>query len=173
MYATRVGALVGTPAYMSPEQARGDIAAVDTRSDLYSAVVLFHELLGMRHYLADKQSLETLLAGVISEEFTFFKFVGLSYPAGPPPSEYIHVFHKGLSKDPAQRFQSAGELIALIHAILEGKVPCQCPMTVTKRSYRELGRFVDRRPFVGVLVLLGIVASIVFSGIQLARIVLA
>jgi serine/threonine-protein kinase len=173
LYATRVGALVGTPAYMSPEQARGDIAAIDARSDLYSAIVLFHELLGLRHYLADKESLEALLAGIVSEELGFFKLLGLPYPAGAPPAEYVHVFVEGLSKDPAKRFQSAGALIARLHAILEGRVPVQCPITASKRSYRELGRVVDRRPWVGFAMLLGILAAIVFSGIQLARIALA
>jgi serine/threonine-protein kinase len=173
MYATRVGALVGTPAYMAPEQARGDIAAVDARSDIYSAIVLFHELLGLRHYLADRETLEALLAGIISEEFGVLKLIGLRYPGGAPPTEYLHACAKGLSKDPAERFQSAGELIARLHAILEGRVPVQCPITATKRSYRELGRVVDRRPFVGFAMLLGILAAVAFSVVQLARMALA
>jgi serine/threonine-protein kinase len=173
MYTTRVGALVGTPAYMSPEQARGDVSAVDARSDLYSAVVLFHELLGLRHYLADAGTLEAVLDGVVSERFGFRRLVGLPYPGDVPPAEYIHVFVKGLAKDPAQRFQSAGELIARLHAIFEGRVPVQCPITATKRSYRELGRVVDHRPLAGMAMLLGILAAVVFAGIQLVRIALA
>jgi serine/threonine-protein kinase len=174
MFATRIGSLIGTPAYMSPEQARGEIDKIDVRSDLYSACVLFHELLGLRHYLADKDSLEKLLAGVTSESFdSCWKLMNLKYPGAAPPAEYGHLLAKGLKKNPEERFQSAGEIIALLEQILSGRCPVQCPITLTKRSYRELGRVVDRRPFVGFFMLLGVIAAVVFAGVQLVRIGLA
>ena len=173
MYATRVGSLVGTPAYMAPEQARGDGDKIDARSDLYSAIVLFHELIGLNHYLSGKETMDALLAAVVTEEMTFFKLLGMKYPHGQPPGELIHVFVKGLQKDPAQRFQSAAELIGTLHAILEGKCAVQCHITFTKRSFRELGRVVDRRPWVGFFMMLCLVAAVVFSGVEIVRIALA
>jgi serine/threonine-protein kinase len=171
MYATRVGSLIGTPAYMSPEQARGEIDKIDVRSDLYSACVLFHELLGLRHYLADRTTLESLLEGVTSQktEFSCTQLMSLKYPGVAPPAEYAHLTAKGLRKDPAQRYQSAGELIDLVERIMSGKVPVQCPITFTKRSAREMGRVVDRWPFFGFFMLIGLVATILFAAGALVR----
>jgi serine/threonine-protein kinase len=169
MYATRIGSLIGTPAYMSPEQARGDNAKIDARSDLYSAMVVFHELLGFDHYLVGKETLEAMLDAIKSEEFGFFKLLGMPRK---PPAELTHLLAKGLQKNPVRRFQSAGELIAALHAILEGKVLVQCHITLTKRTFRELGRLVDRAPWVAFLMLIGLVAAVVFAAIQLVRITL-
>jgi serine/threonine-protein kinase len=157
---------------MSPEQARGEVDKIDVRSDLYSAMVLFHELMTGGHYLKSKDTMEALLAGVITEEFGVLKLIGMV--EGPmPPAEYMHLAAKGLNKDPAKRFQSADELVGAVHDILEGRMRVQCHVTATKRSFRELGRLVDRKPAVGVMVLLGIVAAILFSGVQLVRIAMS
>jgi serine/threonine protein kinase len=169
MYATRVGALIGTPAYMSPEQATGGATKVDARSDLYSAVVLFHELLGLEHYLSTKSTLESLLLAIKSEELGFMKLVAM---ARRPPAELLHLLEKGLRKDPARRFQSAGELIAALQAILEGRVQVQCHMTFTKRSFRELGRLADRAPWVGFATLIALAAAVVFTAVELVRLAL-
>jgi serine/threonine-protein kinase len=79
---------------------------------------------------------------------------------------------KGLKKDPAQRFQSAGELISELQAILEGKVRVQCHMTLTKRVYRELGRLADRAPWVGFATLIAVAACVVFAGVEVVRLAL-
>ena len=165
-FATRVGALIGTPAYMSPEQARGDHAKVDARSDLYSAMVLFHELLGLEHYLASKDTLPALIDAIEREDFGFFRLVEMK---NKPPAEFLHLLAKGLQKEPTARFQTAGELISSLEAILEGRVQVQCHITFTKRAFRELGRLVDRAPFVGFAALLALVAAVVFGGVELVR----
>ncbi len=170
-YATRVGSLIGTPAYMSPEQARGDNLKIDERSDIYSAVVLFHELLGFKHYLADKESMDALIAGVLGEEMTFMKLLTLGYTSGNTPrGELIHILVKGLAKDPSARYQSAAELIAMLHLVLEGRMAVQCHITFTKRTFSEMARLVDRRPLVAFFGLLGLIALVLFAGVQIIRI---
>jgi eukaryotic-like serine/threonine-protein kinase len=171
MFATQLGAILGTPAYMAPEQARGENDRLDARCDLYSAAVLFHELIGLRHYLHDADSMESLLRRVGgSEDPTFFQLLLGHHPEhGSAPAELVHFVHKGMSKDRALRFQSAGEMIAALERILEGKVQIQCHITFTKRVARELGRFVDARPWIAFFMMLGTVALLIlgiWSGIS-------
>jgi serine/threonine-protein kinase len=154
---------------MSPEQANGDHARIDARSDLYSAIVVFHELLGLQHYLASKETLEAMLHAIQSEEQGFLKLLGMSRR---PPAELIHVLVKGFRKDPVQRYQSATELISALQDILAGKVRVQCHMTFTKRMFRELGRLVDSAPWIGFATFIGLAAAVVFAVVSLVRLVL-
>jgi serine/threonine-protein kinase len=170
---TQAGHLLGTPAYMSPEQARGANAELDARSDLYSASVVFHELFALRHYLEDKTTLPGLLHGVVNEELTMGA-VALSSVNGAQgfPAELVHFVRKGLRKDINARYQTSEEMLAILHAIQEGRVPVQCHATMTKRMAREAGRFVDRHPNVafagfitGVATFVAGVAMLVVSAI--------
>jgi serine/threonine-protein kinase len=148
LFTTRHGSLLGTPAYMAPEQARGRIDLIDERSDLYSAVVMLHELLGLKHYLHDKQNIASMLHAVMEEsaadacQMPFFH----DAPLGPPPVEYLYICNQGLQKDPKDRFQSVAELTEALQAAIEGRFQVHCHVGMTKRMAREFGRFVDRKP---------------------------
>jgi serine/threonine-protein kinase len=145
--ATQQGALVGTPAYMSPEQASGDTDAIDGRSDLYSATVLFHELLGLQHYLSHCKTVSQLLRAILTEEFRYLRLVFIQHPRHPvPPAELLHFIVRGLSKDPRDRYQSADEMLSELQRIREGRCRVSCPATLAKRMIDSSGRFVSRYP---------------------------
>ncbi|MBX9752109.1 MAG: serine/threonine protein kinase, partial [Roseococcus sp.] len=104
---TLVGGVVGTPAYMSPEQAHGQ--EVDPRSDLFSVAAILYEILAGRAPFAGKNMTDTLmrLTGPAPAE--------LGSLAGTPMGE---VLRQGLAKDPAARFSDAAEFAAALGAAL-------------------------------------------------------
>ncbi len=107
--ATRSGAILGTPHYMSPEQALGRPA--DPRSDIYSLGMVLHEgITGQRPF--DAQSMFELLRMQIER----LPDPPSSRRSGVPPA-YEQCVLRALHKDPAMRFQSAPEFQAqLEHA---------------------------------------------------------
>jgi len=113
-------ALIGTPTYMSPEQAQGD-KQLDGRSDIYSlGVVIFELLNGTAPYPAD--------TGIA---------VALKHITAPVPSlrearpdlapGVCHVVEQALAKDPKQRFPTAGAFAQALSAAAAGSHFAQAP----------------------------------------------
>src|SRR5947209_19253641 len=109
---TQTGAMMGTPAYMSPEQAEGK--PVDTRSDLFALGIVYYEMLtGVVPFKAD-----TILASLLKRT------------QGPPPSPIqinaalppgvSEVVLKCLAVNPAERYQTATELLRDLDALAGG-----------------------------------------------------
>ncbi|RYE91624.1 MAG: serine/threonine protein kinase [Myxococcales bacterium] len=141
--ATRDGEVIGTPAYMSPEQARGRHDQIDARSDLYSLAAVFYELLALDHYLTPKATSQHMLVGVISEEP--LAATAIHHRHGVPP-EYTFFLRRGLSKDPAGRFQSAAEMARALREIRDGHIAVQCPCTGLKAAGNRWFDFIDAHP---------------------------
>ncbi|MFO0573813.1 MAG: serine/threonine-protein kinase [Polyangia bacterium] len=147
LFATRNDQLIGTPAYMAPEQAMGRNSELDERSDIYSATVVLHELLCLRHYLASYETLEGMLLAIATEPFPYMKLIFVRHPQHPVPrSELLHFIARGLAKRPEDRFQSVIEMIAELQRLIDGRCGVRCPATLAKRSLREVASFVDRFP---------------------------
>ncbi len=133
---TQEGAVVGTPAYMPPEQA-SDGATIDRRADVYSLGALLYELLTHRQPY-NGSSLEVLAALVTGK------------PAVKPPREAAPthdiplavqaIVQKAMAREPGGRYPDAGALAADIEAFLDDRaVSCH------KDTAREaLGRLVTR-----------------------------
>jgi tetratricopeptide (TPR) repeat protein len=105
---TRTGMVMGTPHYMSPEQVRGE--KVDARSDTFSLGAVFYELLS-GHRPFDGDSMHTVLFHVLQDEpEPLRRWVDV-------PTILVELVERALLKDPARRFQHAGQLRDAVHAV--------------------------------------------------------
>lgn len=110
---TQTAAVIGTAQYLSPEQARGE--TVDSRSDIYSAGCLLYELLTGRPPFQGDSPVSVAYQHVREQP------VPPSHldPVISPAMDLITL--KALAKDPADRYQSAGEMHADIGRLLAGQ----------------------------------------------------
>ncbi|MGZ3474989.1 MAG: serine/threonine-protein kinase [Polyangiales bacterium] len=169
---TAHGALLGTPLYMSPEQALGRTRELDERSDIYSATLLFVELMTLSHPYANKKTVQELLVAQAKEEISAETLRDLAFQS-QLPMEFVWFAIEGLDKNPTARFQSVAEMERQLSRILSGKVRMQCHVTATKRVLQEIIHWIDRHPlaFTAMLFLttLGMLASLVLGVIALVR----
>lgn len=103
---TEVGALVGTLAYMSPEQASGNVDDVDHRSDIYTLGVIGYELLsGRLPYSIRGRMVHDAVSVIRVEEPTRLSQISRAFRG-----DLDTIFTKALEKEKSRRYQSASEL---------------------------------------------------------------
>lgn len=99
---TKTGVAMGTPNYISPEQLKGQ--KVDGRSDIFSlGIVVYEMLIGERPFKGD--NLTSLIYNVVNTEAELPSKIN---PRVPPL--FDHICQRALKKDPAERYQKAGDM---------------------------------------------------------------
>lgn len=110
---TRQGALLGTPAYMAPEQAAG--GAVDARADVYAAGLILYELLAGRRPFTTRNASELRRAHIIEPPPRLHE----ADPRLEVVEELEDLVARALAKDPSDRFANAVEMLAAIDELPE------------------------------------------------------
>jgi serine/threonine protein kinase/formylglycine-generating enzyme required for sulfatase activity len=132
---TMVGMVAGTPAYMSPEQANGEVDRLDARSDVYALGALLYEVLSGRPPFTGNSQMAVLAQvrsgppAALQRAHSPVHSLGLgpslradaAGAQGPPlPPSLVAACERAMARDPADRFDSAAELAAELQAWLDG-----------------------------------------------------
>lgn len=133
------GNMVGTPAYMSPEQVSGK-KDLDGRSDIYSlGVILFQMLTGKRPYQAD-----TPIQMVMQHVMAPVPSILEARPDLPTGCE--HIIRRAMSKEPAQRYQTVAQLVADLENIEQVGLQPLPPQEEIKSSETVLETAIETLP---------------------------
>lgn len=131
---TRTGAVLGTPYYMSPEQAEG-VKAVDHRADLWAmGVIAFECLLGQKPFQGG--SIGELVLAICTRP------IAKPSERGPVPVGFDAWFAKACARDPEQRFKSARELAEALRALTTGS-----DTRLAQSDWPSLPPVAGRQPF--------------------------
>lgn len=123
---TKTGALIGTPYYMSPEQAQGN-KTVDSRSDLWAlGVITFEMMTGQRPF--DGDALGDLVLTIC------VRSISVPSAIAPVPAGFDAWFAKAVERDPAARFQTAREMALALLSIVAAEYPDGMPLVLDDRS---------------------------------------
>jgi serine/threonine-protein kinase len=153
---TLVGQRVGTPAYMSPEQLRGDSDAVDTRSDVYALGIVLYELLAGRHPFAaesanERELLQHRTAGALAPSTALSEAQALAELAGQrntTPGRLRRALRgdldticlKALRPERERRYASVAHLGEDLERYLDGRPVLARPDSLPYRTSKAIRR---------------------------------
>ncbi len=127
---TQTGATIGTPAYMSPEQCRGDARQIGVASDIYALGAILYELLAGRPPHVGQSNLATMRA-VEKDAPESLRRINSAVP-----QDLEAICLKCLEKEPQHRYQSAQQLEDDLQRFLAGQPVVARPLTPMYRLFR-------------------------------------
>ncbi len=159
-HTTGSGAIAGTPAYMSPEQARGELT--DGRTDVYSLGIVLYEILA-GHLPFEGETTMGVLMKHINEPPS---------PVPGLPAAMQNVLDRALAKDVDDRFQTPAEFGEAFNKAIEGKGDFATLDVMRPKSTRRPSKKIFKQkkrpgwivPALAALLIVGVAAGFMFSG---------
>jgi serine/threonine protein kinase/tetratricopeptide (TPR) repeat protein len=158
---TVAGAVMGTPAYMAPEQARGE--PVDQRADVFAlGAMLYHTLAGVPPYNA-RTATDVIAAAALG------KVVPLREREHRAPADLVAIVERAMEQDPKDRYPDAGELSHELRRFLTGQLVDAHRYT----AWQKVLRFVKKHQAAVTVSALALVGFAVGGSMAVRRIVAA
>ena len=157
---TQQGDILGTPAYMSPEQARGEGHRVDARTDVYSLGVMLYEMLAGRRPFEGSGA--SVLQRVLDEEPPALRSVRPGVPL-----DLETVCQRAMAKETSRRYTTAGAMAADLRAWLEHR-------PIRARRVGTLGRFAlwcRRKPALAATIAVAASVCLIVAGASFHRVI--
>lgn len=161
------GSVVGTPTYMAPEQARGEVSSLGSHSDIYSLGVILYEIVAGHH---PHQGLDVQ---AVLDRARQGQFTPLSMSQPRTPKALVAIVHTAMSSDPKRRYQDVESLAEDVRRFMIGE-----SVSVYRESFVERGvRWCKRHRAIAttvivaaaVLLAVSLVSAIVIRGAHQAE----
>ncbi|GIW70537.1 MAG: hypothetical protein KatS3mg102_0079 [Planctomycetota bacterium] len=140
------GAIIGTPAYMAPEQAQPGLAPVDRRADVYALGALIHHALTGKPPFAGDSMVATIVKVLTQDPPRLSQLVGAS-------RDLEAIVERAMEKSPARRYQTALEMADDLSRVIAGEPPRARALSGPARLWRRVRRNRKALAAVGVLLL--------------------
>ena len=160
--ATEKGQILGTPNYMSPEQACGMVDTLDHKSDQFSLGLILYELVTLEKAIRGGSLLE-IMENATRGQISPMQHYSKKYKV---PAELAAIIRKATSLEPEQRFASVDELARDIRHYIRGEPIVARKENLLRRAARSISNHI---PLVLFTMFLVVIASLVTAALSLYR----